>query len=249
MLSPAEDRAADRAPDLPAMPLDGPYAYKVEFLGVTCGHMTLESRLEIFAGRPAYHIIMTGRNSRFFNKIYRVDGRVDSWVDAETMTTLEYESVIVEKGKRKVRRYHVDSEAKVVKAEKHGNVTTLPFDGEPSLDPLAFVVRARVLAGAPGTTFGLRLLTDKGPFESISQVGKLKRFETFEGDRELLRIQPMPVDRELSSRKEKFVMWVDPGPRRTLHRLEFFLSFGSLVVKLTGPAGDERPVHPTVGVH
>ena len=59
----------------------------------------------------------------------------------------------------------------------------------------------------------------------------------------------MPVDPELSSRKEKFVMWVDPGPRRTLHRLEFFLSFGSLVVKLTGPAGDERPIHPTVGVH
>jgi len=220
------------------MPLDGPYAYTVEFLGVTCGHMTLESRLENFAGRPAYHIIMTGRNSKFFNKIYKVDGRIDSWVDVETLTSLMYESVIVEKGKRKVKRFRIDSEAKVVKAEKHGEASTLPFDGEPSLDPLAFVVRARVLAGAPGTTFGLRLLTEKGSFESISQVGELKLFETFEGDRELLRIEPMPADRELSSRKEKFVMWVDPGPRRTLHRLEFDLSFGRLVVKLIGPAGE-----------
>ena len=87
---------------LGAFPIEGPNHYKVEYLGITCGHMTLESRLEEYQGRPAYHVVMTARNTRFFNKIYRVDGQIDSWIDAETMSTLAYESDITERKRRKI---------------------------------------------------------------------------------------------------------------------------------------------------
>jgi hypothetical protein len=100
--------AAGAGPSLQALPTDGPSLYKVEYLGITCGHMVLSSELENRAGRPAYHIVMTARNSKFFNKIYRVDGRIESWVDAASLSTLSYESDITEKGERKVRRYRID---------------------------------------------------------------------------------------------------------------------------------------------
>lgn len=236
----AEPQGEEGATELGPIPLDGPNAYSVEYLGVTCGRMTLESRLEEYRGRPAYHIIVTARNSKFFNQIYKVDGRIDSWVDAETMTTLAYESDIEERGRKKTKRYDIDAEKGVVTAERRGKVKQIPYAGEPALDPLAFVYRGRALAEGPGTTFELRILTDHGPAETLTQVGNFKRFRTYNGKRMLLRVQPMPADAEMFSRKGEFVYWIDPGPERTLYRLDFKLGFGRLLAKLQGPVSSEE---------
>ena len=233
-------RAASQTPfaagEASRFSLDGPFAYSVEYLGVTCGHMTLESRLEEYRGRPAYHVVMTARNSKFFNKIYRVDGRIESWVDPATMTTIAYESDITEKGERKIRRYEVQPEKGVVVADKYGEISEIPYDGRPALDPLAYVYRGRALADPGVEDFSLSLLTDKGVVSTVSQIGERKRFSTYDGKRELQRIQPMTPDAEMFSRKGEFIYWIDPGPTRTLYRLDFKLGFGRLLAKLQGPA-------------
>jgi len=221
---------------LPAFPIEGPNHYKIEYLGVTCGHMTVESRLEEYEGRPAYHVVMTACNTRFFNKIYRVDGQIDSWVDAKTMSTLAYESDITERGRRKIRRYRVDYEKGVVRAEKYGKVKTIPYEGEAALDPLAYVFRGRVLAGGPGSTFDLNILTDHGVTVTGTRVGDLKRFNTADGKKDLLRVQPLTADGEMFSRRGEFIYWIDPGVTRKLYRLDFKLPFGRLLAKYTGPA-------------
>ena len=236
ILSGSIKEPSDDSENLPDFPTDGPYHYRVEYLGVTCGHMTLESRLEEYRGRPAYHVVMTASNSKFFNKIYRVDGRIESWVDAETMTTIAYESDLTKKGERQIRRYQIDLEERVVTAERHGEITTVPYEGGPALDPLAYVYRGRKLAGAEGTRFSINLLTDKGVFDTVSVVGESKTFRTFDGKRELQRVQPMTANGEMFSEKGEFVYWIDPGPAKTLYRLDFKVGFGRLLAKLKGPA-------------
>jgi len=232
----AEPKSSEKAEVLPVFPTEGPYHYKVEYLGITCGHMTLESRLEEYDGRPAYHVVMTACNTKFFNKIYRVDGQIDSWVDAETMSTLAYESDITERHRRKIRRYHIDYEKGVVRAEKYGKVKTVPFEGEAALDPLAYVFRGRVLAGGPGSTFDLDILTDHGITATGTRVGDLKKFKTADGKKHLLRVQPLTADGEMFSRKGEFLYWIDPDVTRKLYRLDFKLPFGRLLAKYTGPA-------------
>jgi hypothetical protein len=219
-----------------AFPTEGPYHYRVEYLGIACGHMTLESHLEEFDNRPAYHVVMTACNSKFFNKIYRVDGRIESWVDAKTMSTLAYESDITEKGRRKVRSYRIDYEKGVVRADKYGKVKTVPYEGEAALDPLAYVFRGRMLAGGPGSTFELNILTDRGVTETGTQVGELKRFDTADGKKDLLRVQPLTADGKMFDRTGEFVYWIDPGVTRKLYRLNFKLPFGRLQANYTGPA-------------
>ena len=235
-----EPQPPDGTDALPAFPIEGPNHYKIEYLGITCGHMTVESRLEEYEGRPAYHVVMTACNTRFFNKIYRVDGQIDSWVDAETMSSLAYESDITEKGRRKIRRYRVDYEKGVVRAEKYGKVKTVPYEGGAALDPLAYVFRGRMLAGGPGSTFDLNILTDHGVTVTGTRVGDLKRFNTADGKKELLRVQPLTADGEMFSRKGEFIYWIDPDVTRKLYRLDFKLPFGRLLAKYTGPA--EGPV-------
>jgi len=232
----AEPQSSGGVRTLPSFPTEGPYHYKIEYLGVTCGHLTLESRLEEFKGRPAYHVVMTACNSKFFNKIYRVDGQIDSWVDAETLSTLAYESDITEKGRRKIRRYHIDYEKGVVRAEKHGEVQTVPFEGDFAIDPLAYIYRGRVLAGTPGSTFDLNLLTDRGVIVTGTLVGDFKRFMTVDGKKDLLRVQPLTADGEMFSHKGELIYWIEPNVARKLYRLDFKLPFGRLLAKYTGPA-------------
>ena len=232
----AEPQSSEKSEALPAFPTEGPFHYKVEYLGVTCGHMTVESRLEEYEGRPAYHVVMTACNTRFFNKIYRVDGQIDSWVDAKTMSTLAYESDITERGRRKIRRYRVDYEKGVVRAEKYGKFKTVPYEGEVALDPLAYIFRGRVLAGGPGSTFDLNILTDHGVTATGTRVGDLKKIKTADGKKKLLRVQPLTADGEMFSRKGEFIYWIDPDVTRHLYRLDFKLPFGRLLAKYTGPA-------------
>jgi sugar lactone lactonase YvrE len=156
------------------------------------------------------------------------------------MSTLAYESDITERGRRKIRRYRIDYEKGVVRAEKHGKVKTVPYKGEAALDPLAYVFRGRMLAGGPGSTFDLSILTDHGVTVTGTRVGELKRFRTADGKKELLRVQPLTADGEMFSRKGEFIYWIDPDVTRKLYRLDFKLPFGRLLAKYTGPA--EGPV-------
>lgn len=236
LVSRAATQAGPEVESVPVFPIEGPLAYKVEYLGITCGHMALESRLEEYEGRPAYHVVMTASNAKFFNKIYRVDGQIDSWIDAETMSTLAYESNITERGRQKIRRYRVDYETGVVTGERRGKVKEFPYEGGSALDPLAYCYRGRVLAGKSGSTFLLNLLTDDGVIKTGSEVGKPKKFKTPDGKKMLLRVQPVTADGEMFERKGKFIYWIDPGPKRTAYRLEFYLPFGKLSAKYIGPA-------------
>ncbi len=236
IVSLAATQSADEPLAVMEFPTEGPFAYKVEYLGITCGHMALESRLEEYEGRPAYHVVMTASNTRFFNKIYRVDGQIESWIDVETMGTIAYTSDITERGRRKIRRFHVDFETGAATAERRGKVRVIPFDVESALDPMAYVYRGRALAGKTGSTFMLNLLTDDGVIETGSEVGELKKFSTVDGKKRLLRVQPVTANGEMFDRKGKFIYWIDPGPARTAYRLEFHLPFGKLLAKYMGPA-------------
>jgi len=237
----AEPRGED------TMPLDGPWMYEIEYLGLTCGYLTLESRRETYEGRDAYHIIMRARTSSFFDHVYRVDGRLDSWTDAATLNGIAYESVITEKKKTSSSSYRVDNERQVVTRDKDGKLREIPFEGTAGLDPLAFLFRARTLAAEAGESFELRLLTDDGSLDTLSEVGDLRRRSTYEGRRELLPVEPRPASGEMFSRKGQFVMWIDPSPERTLYRFWFKLTFGKLSARLTGPAPEDGNPRPDEG--
>jgi hypothetical protein len=219
------------------IPVDGPFVYEVRYLGITCGHMTLQNRLEEYDGRPAYHIVMRARNAKFFNKIYRVDARIDSWVDRETLGTLAYESAITEKGRLKILRFEVDEKAGVIRGVDGDSEIEIEHPGGAVLDPLAFVMRLRSALDVPDDAVDLQLITTRGVLSTRSSALEMKKKNTVGGRKALLKVRPEPVDNELFSRKGEFVLWVDPGPARTLHRLDFKLNFGRLIADMESRDG------------
>jgi hypothetical protein len=228
---PAESTAVDV--EATAFPIHDSVHYTVKCLGVTCGHLNLSSSVEDFDGRPAYHIVMTARNSKFFNRIYKVDARIDSWVDARTLSSLVYESVTTEKGKTSTERHEVDWDAGLVLSVEDGVEKIMEFSSiEPVLDPLAFIFRLQALAKKGGDEITLTLLTTKGPVQTVTTVRGPQSKRTSRGRRLLLEIEPQPADGKMFSKKGRFSLWVDPQESSTLYILDFKLSFGHLIAKI-----------------
>lgn len=221
------------ATENPAFPLHEPAHYTVKYLGVTCGHLHLSNSIEEIDGRPAYHIVMTARNSKFFNRIYSIDVRIDSWIDAQTLSTVLYESSKTEKGETTIERHVIDRAKGTVVSVENGVTTTMNFTSdEPVLDPLAFVFRLHALATKDHDELVLTLLTLKGPVETVATVRGPEKKRTSRGRRMLLEIKPRPTDGTMFSKKGKFSLWVDPNEGGPLYMLDFRLSFGHLTAKI-----------------
>ncbi len=65
--------------------------YVVEWLGIPVGHIFLEvHEMTTFRGRPCYYLSSRSYPNRLFRKIYDLEYRVYSYVDAQTMTTMRF---------------------------------------------------------------------------------------------------------------------------------------------------------------
>lgn len=232
-LRPLAAESATVTLETPAFPIHDTVHYTVKYLGITCGHLYLSSSIEELDGRQAYHIVMTARNSKFFNRIYSIDVRIDSWIDAQTLSSVLYESTKTENGETLIERHEIDWKNGTVLSVENGVEKTMDFRSEePVLDPLAFVFRLHALATKGRDEIVLTLLTSKGPVETVATVQGPEKKRTSRGRRMLVEIKPQPTDGTMFSKKGQFSLWIDPNESSPLYILDFRLSFGHLFAKI-----------------
>ena len=113
------------------MPADEPFPvgerldYAVSRMGIRCGHMRIASFVEHDeTGAEIYRIVPHARTTKFFDGIYKVRSRLDSFVDPVRMASTRYEEHAVEKKKTKDDVWTVDVETGEAVREKNGEVTT-----------------------------------------------------------------------------------------------------------------------------
>jgi hypothetical protein len=213
-------------------PLDELLVYDVRYLGLHCGTMTLESFVEESDDGELCRIQMNARSSKFFDGIYKVRTRIDSWFSAERMASVRYHSHGQEKKRITDDLYEVDLAGREVRRTKNGESSSFPIANEHIHDPLAYIYRLRMLVGEPGDAITLALVTSKGDLETVAEVTRRKRIKTRFGRREALLVVPQPKDGMLFSKSGRMEVWYGVDDRRLPYRVVFDLSFGKLVAKL-----------------
>lgn len=92
-----EIRASTDFMHLPAFPEKLTFLVSWGLLSV--GEATLEvDRIELFNGRPAYHIMSQARSNSFCDTFYPVRDLNEAWLDAKTLTSLGYSKKLREGG-------------------------------------------------------------------------------------------------------------------------------------------------------
>lgn len=118
------------------------------------GEATLAvSRLVMFNGRPAYHLVSEARSNSFCDTFYRVRDLNESWLDARTLTSLGYSKKLREGGFFRDEWVLYDRDAGTFVArrvDKNGNFAvrtgTIPAQVQDILSSI-YYVRSQDLAG------------------------------------------------------------------------------------------------------
>jgi hypothetical protein len=223
-------------------PVGETLGYAVSWMGIRCGHMDITSFTETDAdGRTIYRITLHAQTTKFFDGIYKVRSRLDSFVDPVRMASFRYEEHAVEKKKRKDDVWVIDPDGGGALRDKNGEISKIPADAEHPFDPLAFVYRLRTIDAAVGEEASLFLMTDKGAVETIAKVTRAKQIKTKRGKCDAVAVVPAPRDGMMFSKSGAMVIWLEKDDPARLCRIEFDLSFGKLVASLQSVEKADRP--------
>ncbi len=223
-----------KAAEVPIVfPVNERLSYAISWSGIHCGEMEITSYIDNeAAGGPMYRIVVLSRTTKFFDGIYRVRSRLDSYFDPRRMTSIRYDERSLEKKKRKNETWVVDLEAKEIVRTKNGEESRIPVEVERANDPLAFIYRLRMVDTEIGQETALGLMTSKGAVETVARVTRHKRIKTKMGKCDAASVVPEPRDEMMFSKSGSMVIWIDRQEPHRPCKIEFDLSFGSLTASL-----------------
>ncbi len=214
-------------------PINERLSYAISWSGVHCGEMQITSYIDKeAAGGPIHRIVVLTRTTKFFDGIYRLRSRLDSYFDPRRMTSIRYDENSREKKRRKSETWIVDLEAMEIVRTKNGEETRLPIDVDRANDPLAFIYRLRAMDTEIGQENVLGLMTSKGAVETVARVTGHKKIKTKMGKCDAASVVPEPRDEMMFSKSGSMVVWIDRQAPHRPCKIEFDLSFGSLTASL-----------------
>ena len=203
--------------------------YDVRFGGIKVG----TGRMEVVGtqdirGRESWHTRFTVKGGIPF---YKVNDRLESWIDTRTFESLRFVQDLEEGSRDKERFYEIYPE-RATYSEK-GEVEHAPSVEDP-LDDAAFLYFVRTIPLEVGKTyeFNRYFRPDRNPV--LIRVVRKETITVPAGRYPTIVIQPVIKSKGIFSEKGHAEMWLTDDSRRLLVQMKTNLSIGSLNLYLRG---------------
>jgi hypothetical protein len=199
--------------------------YDVKFGALRVGSAQMEVvGLDNLRGRPAWH---TGFWVRGGNFLYRVNDTYESWMDAETLSSLRFVQQLEEGGKETERRFEIYPERAIFV-----QTTDTPVHDEKSvsqpLDDGSFLYFIRTIPLVVGKTYDFEryFRPDRNPVRI--RVLRKERIRVPAGTFDAIVLQPVIKTKGIFSENGHAEIWLSDDERHIMLQLKSKLSFGSL---------------------
>ncbi len=199
--------------------------YDVKFGALTVGSAHMEVvGLDNLRGRPTWHTAFWVQGGNF---LYRVNDVYESWMDAETLSSLRFVQSLEEGGKEIERKFEIYPERGIFiqtskKPPKEEKTVTQPLDDGSFL----YFIRTLPLVVGQTYSFDRYFRPDRNPVR-ISVLRK-ERIEVPAGTFDAIVLQPMIKTKGIFSENGHAEIWLSDDDRRIMLQLKSKLSFGSL---------------------
>ncbi|HEU4747162.1 MAG TPA: DUF3108 domain-containing protein [Gemmatimonadaceae bacterium] len=199
--------------------------YEVRFgrLRVGRAHMEVVA-LEHLRGRPAWHTAFWVQGGNF---LYRVNDVYESWIDAETLSSLRFVQELEEGGRNTTRKFEIYPERSVFiqtnkKEPKEEKSVSNP------LDDGSFLYFVRTIPLVVGQTYDFHryFRPDRNPVRI--KVLRKERVRVPAGTFNAIVIQPVIKTKGIFSENGHAEIWLSDDDRHIILQLKSRLSFGSL---------------------
>ena len=196
------------------------YDVKFGVLKVGSGRMEVLG-IETVRGREAWHTSFTVKGGTFF---YKVNDRLESWIDTETFASLRHHQDLQEGRRDRERRYEIYPD-RLVYTENEGDEQQTVRD---PLDDGSFLYFIRTVPLSVGQTyeFPRYFKPDRNPVRV--RVLRKEEVKVPAGTFNTIVIQPIIKARGIFSEDGRAELWLTDDDRRMMVQMKSSLSFGSL---------------------
>jgi len=153
---------------------------------------------------PCFHIVSTEKTNSFFDKIYKIDDRYDSYIDTSNLYSVRFEKHIREGSyeKDQIVEFKQDS-GKVIYSDSAEYEIT-----EGAKDIIASIYFARTLELEVGNSCFINNHTDGKNYNLEVKVLKKEKVETAAGEFECLVIQPVIEGGKIFASRDGLTIWL-----------------------------------------
>ncbi|HEY6089798.1 MAG TPA: DUF3108 domain-containing protein [Gemmatimonadaceae bacterium] len=199
--------------------------YEVRFGSIRVGSAQMEVvSLDNLRGRPAWHTAFWVRGGNF---LYRVNDVYESWMDAETLSSLRFVQDLEEGGKEVERRFEIYPDRAVYVLTTETPLTEEKSVRQP-LDDGSFLYFLRTIPLEVGKTydFDRYFKPDRNPVRI--RVLRKERIKVLAGTFNAIVVQPVIKTKGIFSENGHAEVWLSDDDRHIVLQLKSKLSFGSL---------------------
>ena len=199
--------------------------YDVRFGALRVGNAHMEVvGLDNVRGRAAWHTAFWVQGGNF---LYRVNDVYESWMDAETLSSLRFVQELEEGGKEIERRFEIYPEREVFiqtskKPAKEEKSVSQPLDDGSFL----YFIRTIPLEVGQTYDFNRYFRPDRNPVRI--RVLRKERVKVPAGTFNAIVVQPVIKTKGIFSENGHAEIWLSDDDRRIMLQLKSKLSFGSL---------------------
>lgn len=200
------------------------YDVKFGMLKVGSGRMEVVGVEEI-RGRQAWHTSFTVRGGTFF---YKVNDRLESWIDTETFSSLRHVQDLQEGRRDRERRFEIYPD-RVMYTENDSEERESVRD---PLDDGSFLYFIRTVPLSVGQTYDFPryFKPDRNPVRV--RVLRKESVKVPAGRFDAIVIQPIIKSKGIFSENGRAEIWLSDDDRRMMLQLKSSLSFGTLSLYL-----------------
>ncbi len=206
--------------------------YSVKYGPIRAGECRLEVGAPVVVeGRPCLPLVGTARSSDFFSSIFRVEDRMESFLDVDYLLPWRFRKNLQE---GKFRANQVIDLDQVNRVATYHDGAAIPLDPE-AQDVLSALFYIRTLDLSPGRQAVFRVHADKKNVDMELHVLGRERVDTDAGKFDCLVVEPLILlDSGLYDHKKgKLVMYLTDDARKLPVQFKIKVFFGSIVLSLT----------------
>ncbi|MDD2231053.1 MAG: DUF3108 domain-containing protein, partial [Candidatus Cloacimonetes bacterium] len=211
--------------------------FDVKYGIINAAEATLEARTSLYQGNPVWHISTNASTHKFFDRIFKVRDRVESWWDKDTLLPYKF-SKNLQEGNYRQHRVHIYNH-KTLKSTyqkwnyKNSNFDNTVMDISPDTqDILSAFYSVRFTRLAVGKSVFINITADGREMRTEVVVHKREKVKTIFGTVNCLMIEPLLRSEAVFKQSGRILIWVTDDEYKIPVKLESKITIGSFVAYL-----------------
>ncbi len=195
-------------------------------------------------GGDRLRLTSVGKSGTFFSRFFRVRDEIESIVDRDDFSTIQYHKVLDERGKRKDELTVIDERKNM--AFRKGKAIPL---SRPVFDPLSLIYYIRLLDLTPGRTHEFTIIADGKVYTVRAEVVNRETIATAAGTFETVVVEPRMEAQAGVFRDEqsRLLIWYSDDARHLPVRIRSDVKVGSITASLRGWKSGVESTEPVTG--